>query len=91
MVFYFVRCTVFLFSPLFLLGQTFKELTLPVSNAQKTFTDPFTGGMKCPQFSETDVNNDGITDIYVFDRVGNIHSVYLGKRKISGEEKVNYV
>lgn len=91
MIFPFVRCTIFLFFPLFLLGQTFKEITLPVSNAQKTFSDPFTGGMKCPQYSETDVNNDGITDIYVFDRVGNIHSVYLGKRKMAGEEKVNYV
>ncbi len=54
MVFSFVRCTVFLFLPIFLFGQTFREVTLPISNAQKTFADPFTGGMKCPQFSETD-------------------------------------
>ena len=76
MVFFFVRFIVFLFLPFFLFGQTFREITLPISNAQKTFDDPFTGGMKCPQFSETDFNNDGITDIYVFDRVGNIHSAY---------------
>lgn len=30
----------------------------------------WTGGFNCPQFSEMDYNNDGFTDIFVFDRDG---------------------
>ena len=32
----------------------------------------FAGGMNSPQFSAVDFNNDGIQDVYAFDRVGNV-------------------
>jgi len=72
-------------------GQEFKELKLPVSIGNKLLQEPFTGGWKCPQFSETDFNKDGITDIYVFDRLGNIHGSYLGKKKNEGLPAIEYV
>jgi hypothetical protein len=72
-------------------GQEFKELNFPVFRGNNSLSEPFTGGWKCPQFSETDFNKDGITDIYVFDRVGNIHGAYLGEKKAAGRSEVAYV
>ena len=71
----------FYFFPVLMWGQSFKEISFPVSDGNQIFPQPFTGGWKCPQFSETDFNKDGITDIYVFDRVGNIHGAYIGTKK----------
>ena len=42
-------------------GQTFKEIKIPVSINSKNLLDPFTGGWKCPNFSETDLQ---INEIY---------------------------
>lgn len=72
-------------------GQTFKEIKIPVSINSKNLLDPFTGGWKCPNFSETDFNKDGITDIYVFDRVGNVQGAYIGTKKSGSSDKVEYV
>jgi hypothetical protein len=33
-----------------------------------TMAFPFTGGVNAPQFSNTDFNNDGVKDLFVFDR-----------------------
>lgn len=78
------------FFPILIWGQSFKEISFPVSDGNQLFSQPFTGGWKCPQFSETDFNKDGITDIYVFDRVGNIHGAFLGFKKEKETEKVEY-
>ena len=32
---------------------------------------PFAGGLNTPQFSATDLNHDGIKDLFIFDRTGN--------------------
>ncbi len=32
---------------------------------------PFAGGLNAPQFSATDLNRDGIQDLFIFDRTGN--------------------
>ncbi|MDB5282945.1 MAG: repeat protein [Bacteroidota bacterium] len=40
--------------------------------------EPWTGGMDSPQFSEGDLNGDGIRDLFVFDRVSNRMYTYLG-------------
>ena len=81
----------FFIFPFILWGQTFKEISFPVYEGSQLIPQPFTGGWKCPQFSETDLNKDGISDIYVFDRVGNIHGAYIGKKKVTGSDKVEYV
>jgi hypothetical protein len=81
----------FFIFPFILWGQTFKEISFPVYEGSQLIPQPFTGGWKCPQFSETDFNKDGISDIYVFDRVGNIHGAYIGKKKVTGSDKVEYV
>ena len=72
-------------------GQTFREIKIPVSINSKNLLNPFTGGWKCPNFSETDFNKDGITDIYVFDKVGNVHGAYIGIKKSGNSDKVEYI
>jgi hypothetical protein len=70
--------------------QSFKEISFPVCDGNHCYVQPFTGGWKCPQFSETDFNNDGIKDIYVFDRVGSIHGAYIGYKNATAVEKIEY-
>lgn len=88
---YKLQCLFFIcFFSLALYGQEFKELKFPVFFNNKLLLEPFTGGWKCPQFSETDFNKDGIKDIYIFDRLGNIHGAYLGKKKKDGVTTIDY-
>jgi len=42
---------------------------------------PFIGGFVAPQFSEIDMNNDGIKDLFVFDRSGNKKMTFLNEGK----------
>lgn len=61
-----------LFFPVFLTAQAFSPLQpdglvngTPLSNA-------FAGGLNSPQFNSIDINNDGVQDLCVFDRSGNV-------------------
>jgi len=40
---------------------------------------PYIGGMNCPQLSTADFNADGREDLYIFDRVGDIHLPFINK------------
>ena len=44
-----------------------------------TLANPWAGGFNSVQFSEIDVNNDNIKDLFVFDRTGHRKSVYINK------------
>jgi hypothetical protein len=55
-------------------AQTFKfynSNTPKFLGATDTLKFPFTGGVNVPQFSNIDYNNDGIKDLFVFDRSTN--------------------
>ena len=62
-------------------AQAFQRLQPPVEFSGQVLSNAWGGGMNCPQFSEADLNNDGKLDIYVFDRVGNVHLTYLNDGK----------
>lgn len=47
--------------------------------------DPWTGGMLCPQFSPIDINQDGIDDIFSFDRVNNRILIYINTDDTPGQ------
>ncbi|HWB62916.1 MAG TPA: T9SS type A sorting domain-containing protein [Chitinophagales bacterium] len=51
---------------------------MPVTRNGVTVRDPWAGGMDSPQFSDINLNNDGIPDLFVFDRVGSRVLTYLG-------------
>ncbi|MDB5282946.1 MAG: hypothetical protein JWO06_2021 [Bacteroidota bacterium] len=55
----------------------YKVVSLPVEKNGVKVREPWTGGMDSPQFSGCDLNNDGIKDLFVFDRVGNKVITYL--------------
>lgn len=58
-------------------GQNFKHYNPKVKVNGNYLKNPWVGGLNAPQFSEGDFNNDGIADLFVFDRVGNVPMVFL--------------
>lgn len=53
------------------------DTKIEVKHGNKVLKNPFTGGLDAPQFSECDLNNDGVNDLVIFDREGNRISTYL--------------
>ena len=42
------------------------------------------GGLNAPQLSEVDLNNDGMMDLYIFDRAGDVHVTFLNNGSTNG-------
>ncbi|MCW5908452.1 MAG: T9SS type A sorting domain-containing protein [Chitinophagales bacterium] len=55
----------------------YRVVSVPVAKGNKQLKFPWTGGMNAPQFSSCELNNDGIPDLFVFDRVGNKVLTYI--------------
>lgn len=49
---------------------------------------PWAGGLNAPQFSAVDLNRDGVPDLHVFDREGNVHLTFLSMEKSGRREYV---
>lgn len=49
----------------------------PVQWQGRTLTEPFAGGLNAPQFSTADLDNDGLPDLVVFDRAGDVVLPFL--------------
>ena len=60
----------FCFSVMILHAQYYQHLNVPVQVGSHLLKYPWVGGMNNPQFSECDLNHDGIQDLFVFDRTG---------------------
>ncbi len=60
-------------------AQAFERLHAPVSANGLPLPNPLAGGLNAPQPSRVDLNNDGILDLYVFDRAGNVHLTFLNE------------
>src|ERR1035437_7417500 len=52
---------------------------IPVYENADTLKMPWVGGHNYIQVSEIDINQDGIKDLFVFDRTGNKISTYINK------------
>ncbi len=50
---------------------------VPVSNGFSQLQYPWTGGLNAPQFSQQDLNFDGLPDYFVFDRYSDLAFVFL--------------
>ncbi len=59
------------------LSQDFQRISIPVTVNNKALAMPLAGGLNAPQASAVDLNNDGIADLCLFDRVGNIPLTFL--------------
>lgn len=70
--------------------QMFQRITAPVFKDGVELAYPFTGGLNNPQFNVADLNNDGIQDLVIFDRGGNVVLTFIN-RGIPGEPSYEYV
>ncbi|MEO5643453.1 MAG: T9SS type A sorting domain-containing protein [Bacteroidia bacterium] len=71
--------TAFLFIAAFLSAQTqfIRKDSIPVYANNQQLNYAWTGGINSAQFSDIDLNQDGIMDLFVFDRNGNKISTFL--------------
>lgn len=56
----------------------YRVISIPVERNGILLREPWVGGMDSPQFSTCDINQDGIKDLFVFDRASNKVYIYLG-------------
>lgn len=55
----------------------FKQITYPVFQSNQPMKYPFSGGLNAPQFSAADLNNDGASDLVLFDRAGEVTMTFI--------------
>jgi len=60
-------------------AQSFERFDMPVRVNGTELKNPWAGGLNAPQYSAGDFNNDGIDDLFVFDRIGNVPMVFLNE------------
>lgn len=60
-----------------LFAQEVTRFNPTVSQNGQLLLNPFAGGHTAPQFSEVDLNFDGVMDLVVFDRTGDIVNPYI--------------
>ncbi|MEZ5043554.1 MAG: T9SS type A sorting domain-containing protein [Saprospiraceae bacterium] len=71
-------------------SQTIERWAVPFQDkAGATIAMPLTGGLTAPQLSAADLNNDGIQDLYIFDRVGNKHLTFINAGEV-GKSSYTY-
>lgn len=70
--------------------QMFQRLSAPISRNGVPLEYPFTGGLNNPQFSSADLNNDGVQDLVIFDRNGDVVLTFLN-RGVAGESSFDFV
>lgn len=70
-------CTMLLFSALH--AQQLVNTNYPIVYGNDTLKYGAAGGLNLPQFSEIDLNNDGIEDLIVFDRAAQIVLTFLNE------------
>ena len=58
-------------------AQAFERLYAPVTHNGLPLPNPLAGGLNAPQPSRADLNNDGVSDLYIFDRAGNVHLTFI--------------
>ncbi|MBL7791895.1 MAG: T9SS type A sorting domain-containing protein [Saprospiraceae bacterium] len=58
-------------------AQDFQLINAPVDINGNQLANAWAGGLNCPQPSAVDLNNDGAPDLYLFDRVGDVHLTFL--------------
>lgn len=69
-------------------GQGFSPYAAPVTEHGIQLGNPWAGGLNAPQLSAADFNNDGVPDLYLFDREGNVHLTFIA---VQAEGQIRYV
>jgi hypothetical protein len=77
------------FAIVFVSAQQLVNKHIPFLNGTDTLKYATAGGLNLPQFSEIDLNNDGIQDLLVYDRSANVVTTFLNDG-ISGQNSYRY-
>lgn len=56
-----------------------RDLQIQVDRAGEQLRNAWAGGMNAPQFSPIDINQDGLVDIFVFEKTGNRISLFVNE------------
>jgi len=67
----------FLFFSLYLNAQSLQYIYPEFIQNGKVLKEGTFGGLSAPQFSEVDINNDGIRDLYIYDKIGKLSLTYI--------------
>ncbi len=70
----------FIFFTIALTGQNTTRFNCDIVIDGSTINYPFTGGINSPQLNKMDLNNDGLEDLIVFDRLGDKLSVFINNK-----------
>lgn len=70
-----------LLPPGWLIAQAFQQISIGVTAKNLVLENPWAGGLNAPQVSTADFNRDGMEDLYVFDREGNVQLVFIAARE----------
>ncbi|HHS95937.1 MAG TPA: hypothetical protein ENJ45_05040, partial [Phaeodactylibacter sp.] len=62
---------------LFAKAQDYPPLNIDFTVNGQLLRNPMVGGLNSPQFSAVDLNNDGVLDMHIFDRLGEVHLTYI--------------
>ena len=60
-----------------LFSQSFKRENVDIKKFGEELKYALVGGLNTPQFSEIDLNNDGLKDMYIFERTGDISLTFI--------------
>jgi len=70
-------------------AQNFDALEIPFTVNNQELANSLVGGLNAPQFSSVDLNNDGVLDLYIFDRKGHNSLTFLNDN-VLGETSYTY-
>lgn len=62
-----------------LIGQSYQRMDIALNGNGKNYKNPWVGGLVAPQFNAIDFNSDGLDDILVFDRLGNVALPFINE------------
>lgn len=80
---------ILLFSLQVINAQSFDLKNIPFEINGESLKLTLAGGLNSPQFSKADLNNDGIEDLYIFDKSNNAHLPFL-INEVNGEITYTY-
>lgn len=70
--------------------QNYQLSSTEVTKSNLQLANPFIGGFEAPQFNKIDLNRDGIDDLIIFDRVGDILRTFINDGTGLGSTSYHY-
>lgn len=65
-------------------AQNIRRLDVEFEKNGLDLQNPFAGGLNSPQFNAVDLNNDGVLDLHLYDKAGEVHITYINNGSTTG-------